>query len=180
MVSHYVQGLLITATYLVAYAWQPEWFLHNWRAVYFGYYIYEVGVLIVFWERLLSSFRVFYAVHHTVSFVITGLWMLVGGEWLGYITLGVVIWLTSDVWLYTLSLYRLVGRAKPERGVMARWQVYVFVLERAHRAMAYIVPMWLANFSLSPLALVVLGTGLANDVLDASFQWKALRRRRRG
>ena len=103
--------------------------------------------------------------------------MYVGGEWLSYIVLGLVIWLGSDLWLYAMSLYRAGPWKQLPRHTHAQLRLRVFWVERVHRLVAYVLPWVLAGFHLSDFALLVLGTGLANDVLDATFQWKSLSKR---
>lgn len=179
VLTHYLQGLLVFVTYVVAFCLEPEWFAKNWQAIYFGYYIYDIATILLYWRKLFSSFRVFYAIHHTVSFGITGLWMLVGGEWLDYIVLGVVIWLGSDLWLYAMSTYRCFHGKRLSANGIQRLRIVVFWIERVHRLAAYVVPWVIADFQLSNFALLVLGTGLANDVLDVVFQWRSIGRKRR-
>ncbi len=179
--SHFLQGVLVFTVYVLLYVLEPSAFLRSWRSLYFGYYIYDIAVLLLCWRRLYGSFRVFYSVHHTVSFAITSLWMLVGGAWLDYIVLGVVLWLGSDLWVYGLALYRNTRRRELSRLQVARLQLRIFWIERVHRGAAYLIPCILASFQLSTLAIVIFATGLANDILDASFQWRTIQRKlRRG
>ena len=176
--SHFLQGTLVFCAYVAAYVMEPTVFLDSWRSLYFGYYIYDIAVILICWRRLFRSFRFFYTVHHVFSFAITGVWMAFGGAWLDYIILGVAIWLSSDLWVYGLAMYRSTwGRGKP-RAQIARLRLGVFWLERGHRILAYVIPWIIADFSLSPFALLVLGTGLANDLLDAAFQWRGIRKTR--
>lgn len=176
--SHFLQGMLIFCAYMGAHAVEPALFLDSWRSLYFGYYAYDIAVILIFWRRLFKSFRFFYTVHHVFSFAITGLWMAFGGPWLDYIILGVAIWLSSDLWTYGLAMYRsTLGRGKP-RAQLARLRLGVFWLERGHRLLAYVIPWTIADFKLSTFALLVLGTGLANDLLDAGFQWRGIRKTR--
>lgn len=177
--AHFLQGLLVFVTYTVAYIFSPDWFLKSWRSIYFGYYLYDICVILLCWRRFVGSFRTFYAVHHTLSFCITALWMFFGGEWLDYIILGVMIWLASDVWVYLLSMYRcLWGRGMP-RARVVRLQITAFCLERIHRLTAYGVPFVIADYQLSPLAVLVFCTGVVNDILDAVFQWRGIQRKQR-
>ena len=174
---HFALGIAVFLTYLIAYVLAPDWFMQTWRSLYFGYYIYDIVVILTYWKRIFAAFRTFYAIHHTVSFLITGVWMYVGGEWLSYIVLGLVLWLGSDLWLYAMSLYRAGPWKQLPRHTLAKLRLRVFWVERVHRLVAYVLPWVLAGFHLSDFALLVLGTGLANDVLDATFQWKSLSKR---
>ncbi len=173
--AHYLQGILIFAAYVTSYALNPTLFLDTWRSLYFGFYLFDVAVLLIFWRQLFRAYRTFYATHHVVSFAITGTWMVVGGAWLDYIVLGVLLWLSSDIWSYGLAMVRCTPGSKRHRRRMGQLQVAAFFLERTHRMAAYALPCLLADVQLSTLALVILGTGLFNDALDASFQWRGVR-----
>ncbi len=176
--SHFLQGSLVFCAYMAALMVEPAVFLDSWRSLYFGYYAYDIAVILIFWRRLFRAFRFFYTVHHVFSLTITGVWMAFGGPWLDYIILGVAIWLSSDLWTYGLAMYRSTwGRGRP-RAQIARLRLGVFWLERCHRLMAYVVPWIIADFTLSSFALLVFGTGLANDLLDAGFQWRGIQKTR--
>ena len=164
--------------YLTAYLADPIWFLDTWRSLYFGYYIYDAAMILICWRRLFGSFRTFYTIHHVFSFTITGLWMAAGGVWLDYIILGVMLWLASDLWAYGLAMIRSTRGRQWSRLEIARLKLAVFWIERVHRGLAYVVPWIIADFHLSAFAILVLGTGLANDILDAGFQWRSIRRTR--
>jgi len=134
-------------------------------------------MIIVHWRRLFAAFRHFYTIHHTVSFAITGFWMYLDAEWLDYIILGLFIWLSSDLWVYALSAYRAGPFPKLTPSQLSDYRYKIFWVERMHRLLAYVLPLGMVYSSGSKpsmLCLVVLGTGLANDVLDATFQWQAI------
>ena len=175
--SHFVCGMFVYLAYMGLYVVEPELFLRTWRSLYFGFYVWDICMIIVYWRRLFAAFRHFYTIHHIVSFAITGAWLYSGGEWLDYIILGLVIWLSSDLWVYALSAYRAGPFKKLTHTELSAYRYKIFWVERAHRLLAYVLPLWMvfaSGSNPSMLCLLVLGTGLANDVLDASFQWKAI------
>lgn len=180
--SHFLCGSLVYLCYVQFYCSKPDFFLQTWRSLYFGFYIWDICAIILYWNRLFPAFRHFYTVHHTVSFVITGTWAYAGGEWLDYIILGLVIWLSSDIWVYALSAYRAGPFPKLAQHELSSYRYKIFWIERVHRLLAYVLPLWVVFSSgsyPSMLCFLVLGTGLANDALDATFQWKAILKARK-
>lgn len=177
--SHFLCGMFVYLAYVGFYFVDHQLFLHCWRSLYFGFYVWDICMIVVYWDRLFAAFRHFYTIHHTVSFAITGTWMLSGGEWLEYIILGLVIWLSSDLWVYALSAYRAGPFRKLTHRELSAYRYKIFCVERLHRLLAYVLPLWMVFASGSQpsmLCLLVLGTGLANDLLDATFQWQAIRK----
>lgn len=175
--SHFLCGIFVYLGYIYLYVVDHKLFLRSWRSLYFGFYVWDICMIITYWSRLFAAFRHFYTIHHTVSFAITATWMYSGGEWLYYISLGLVIWLSSDLWVYSLSAYRAGPFSKLTRRELSAYRYKIFWVERVHRLLAYVLPLWIVFASGSQpsmLCLLVLGTGLANDLLDASFQWKAI------
>jgi len=180
--SHFLCGILVYLCYIQFYFVKPDFFLQSWRSLYFGFYMWDTCSIILYWNRLFPAFRHFYTVHHTVSFAITGTWAYFGGQWLDYIILGLAIWLSSDLWVYALSAYRAGPFRKLTHHELSSYRYNIFWIERVHRLVAYVLPLWMVFSSgshPSMLCLLVLGTGLANDVLDATFQWKAILKARK-
>jgi len=174
---HFGLGLVQNISYVIFFLVNPTLFAKLWTSAYFGYYVWTWYVLILRPKEVFSLFRVFYAIHHTVSFFITGTWILVATscncEYEKYILRGIVLWLSADIWVYLVNFSRSVIPGMPIETVR-RLQLLAFVLERLQRVTAYLQGFIVTQMHISALGWVVFGTGLFNDVLDASFQARSL------
>lgn len=104
----------------------------------------------------------------------TGTWALVHGDWEPYVVRGVVIWLTSDIYVYSINTYRAIDPQNVNKDVFQKLQLGAFCLERVQRIAAYVQAFIITKGSLSTVAWVIFGTGMSNDVLDASFQLRSI------
>ncbi|CAB9527853.1 Acyl-coenzyme A oxidase [Seminavis robusta] len=168
-----VQNIIYVATFLAS----PSTFAEIWTSVYFGYYLWTWIVLVAHHQELFTIFRIFFTVHHTVSFFITGTWILVAAHcdcpYNLYLLRGIVLWLAADIWGYILNFTRSIYPGIPVRTIR-RLQLMVFVMDRIQKSSAYIQAIAITHGNMNTLDWVVLGTGFFNDILDASFQVHSL------
>jgi hydroxymethylglutaryl-CoA synthase len=172
---HYNLGIMSFIAYGTLYAVDQVEFLKYWGAIFFGYFMSDNIMIITMWDNIHPSFRFFYSLHHAFAFAITGTWAVLQGTWDDYLILGVMLWLTAEIWQYLLLLYRHFPSSKLSASTVSRLKLLCFVLERLHRIVAYGASFAMADFKFSNFAYFVLGTGLFLDVFDASFQWKNVR-----
>uniref|UniRef100_A0A7R9W3C5 Carrier domain-containing protein n=2 Tax=Pseudictyota dubia TaxID=2749911 RepID=A0A7R9W3C5_9STRA len=174
--SHYLQGVLSFIAYVLMFVIYPATFLRNWSSVYFGYYMYDNLSLLIFWDDINRAFRDFYALHHIISFTLTGFWRVPSGSWNVKLGMLVMLWLTSEIWQYSLYVFRhFAGHGKCTARKIAILGVVAFVSERLQRFSAYLL-LFLLDDKITHRAWLVFATGIAFDVLDTYFQLKALHR----
>jgi len=191
---HFLVGCFQQVGYFGAYILGDEIFLKVWRPLYFGIYLYTITVLIFRGDECFWNFRVFYVVHHGISFCITGCWQLLDDQtWCDALIRGLVLWLTAEIYVYVLNVGRSLQvhysstnsrdedagnrkESRKESRTLAWLQLICFLLERCQRFTAYfsllVAKDW--DVSDSTLTQVVLGTGMANDAVDIWFQWTSI------
>jgi hypothetical protein len=175
VLTHYFVGCIVQIAYFLIYFFAgDEVMIRTWRPIYFGYYMWTNILMMAKPHVFFPKFRLFYSIHHVVSFFITGTWALVQGDWELYVVRGVVIWLTSDIYVYSINTYRAINVQKVNKNVFQKLQLGAFCLERMHRIAAYVQAFIITKGSLSTIAWVIFGTGMFNDVLDASFQLRSI------
>lgn len=176
---HFGLGLVQNILYVTTFLADPNIFAKIWTSAYFGYYIWTWTMLVTKVQEFFTLFRIFYTVHHTVSFFITGSWILVGQfckcPMNLYLIRGIVLWLSSDIWVYLLNFTRSIYPGMDVQTIRKQ-QLIVFIIERLQRLAAYIQALVLTQGEMNTLDWVVLGTGFFNDILDASFQARSLSR----
>lgn len=181
VMAHFSLGLCQHTVYAIAYLISANTFASIWQPVYFGYYMWTNVLLITNPHQFFPMFHLFYSIHHSISFIITGSWILVSTccPWETYIVRAVVIWLCSDMYLYGLNVYRSLcfshnGDSSLDKALFLKLKFMVFCLERIQRCIAYVQAFVASKGDFSSLAWTVFWTGLFNDVLDASFQLRSL------
>jgi len=175
---HFSLGLCQHVVYAVTYLIKDDLFRDYWQPIYFGYYMWTITLLVARPNVFFGKFYTFYTIHHTFSFIITGSWVLITCcPWEPYIYRGVLLWLSSDVYLYGINTYRSLSPGI-DRTDFRSLQMKAFVLERIHRSSAYIQAFILTDGKLSPLAWTVFGTGILNDIVDIYFQLQSICRSR--
>ena len=183
VLMHFSLGLAQNILYIFLFVKSPSLFAEVWTSLFFGYYLFTWIMMLTKKSEFFYMFRVFYTIHHTISFFITGSWIFVSpcctGDDNDFIYRAVVIWLSADIWIYSLNIFRSIW-PKTDKNIIRRMQTVVFGIERIHRSAAYFQPLTVPASSANTLMWVVLGTGLFNDVVDASFQLKSLCKYYRG
>ena len=175
VLTHYFIGCIVQIAYFLIYVFAgSEVTIRIWRPIYFGYYMWTNIIMMAKPHVFFPAFRLFYTIHHVVSFFITGTWALVDGDWEPYVVRGVVIWLTSDIYVYSINTYRSIDPQKVNKNVFQKLQLGAFCFERVHRIVAYVQAFMITKGNLSTIAWVIFGTGMSNDVLDASFQLRSI------
>ena len=133
-------------------------------------------------DEFFFMYRLFYTIHHTSAFFVTGSWLIVSPccslDNNDFINRGIVIWLSAEIWSDGLNTFRGFW-PKTDKNVLLRLKSVVFVMERIHRSVSYFQPLTVPVTRYNTLMWVVLGTGLWNDTLDIFFQLKSLRRQYR-
>ncbi len=185
MMGHYGIGLIVFFGYLVLLAISRTLQLQAWRPIYFGWYTYDTLFFLLLWEDLSQTFRDFQSVHHSLSLMCTGSWIAVGGVWNQLMIIAVTIWLTSDIWHYILSCYRMLltspaltscSSRRHSPGEWLRYEQVIFWIERVHRITAYSFIFLIKERS--ALVWLVLGTGFFFDLIDVYFRLVSIRKRR--
>jgi len=173
---HFGLGLCQNALYIASFAVDISFFQKIWTSAYFGYYLWTMIVIVSRSSEFFRMFRVFYTVHHTISFIITGSWLLVSPccPQETYLLRGIMIWLSSDIWIYFLNVTRSI-RPDIDVATIRRAQLVIFFIERVHRFSAYIQAFVITKGNLNELDWVVFGTGFFNDMVDAAFQAHSLK-----
>jgi len=167
--SHYALSILSVAVYIVAYQGDSESFRNIWMQVLLGLYLYDVCIITRDWHSLKSSYRVFYSVHHGISFVLFALWYYTFIPFTDAMALGALLWVSSDVWRWAEQYWRLSGHQSSDR-----LRDIVWYLERGHRIFAYCLYMWVLGFSFNHTSeAILIISGIIMDAIDAYFQHKA-------
>lgn len=175
VLTHYFVGCIVQIAYVLIYCFAgDEVMIRTLRPIYFGYYMWTNITMMAKPHVFFPVFRLFYSIHHVVSFFTTGTWALVHGDWEPYVVRGVVIWLTSDIYVYSINTYRAIDPQNVNKDVFQKLQLGAFCLERVQRIAAYVQAFIITKGSLSTVAWVIFGTGMSNDVLDASFQLRSI------
>lgn len=107
MLGHYITGLFQMFGYIIILiSFRGGFQTHLWRSIYLGWYSFDSLFFVVCWNLLAPTFCTFQSIHHSLSLLCTGTWLAVGGDWSLEMIVAVTIWLTSDIWYYSLNLYR--------------------------------------------------------------------------
>jgi len=177
VLMHFSLGLVQNIIYILLFVMSPSIFQEVWTSLYFGYYLFTWIMMLTKKREFFSMFRVFYTVHHTISFFITGSWIIVSPccslDNNDFIYRAIMIWLSADIWIYSLNIYRSIW-PNTDKNTIRRMQTAIFGIERLHRSTAYFQPLTVPSYNHNTLMWVVLGTGLFNDFVDSSFQLQSL------
>ncbi len=169
--SHYLLSIVSVLCYLPLYTLDSETFRHYWMQILLGLYLYDLAIIARDFRQLKSSYRVFYSVHHGMSLVLFLVWHLTFVPFTDAMALGALLWVSSDVWRWAEQVWRLSGRVSSNRLRDSVWY-----LERSHRVLAYLIYLWVLDFSFDyPSELVLLASGLLMDMIDTYFQAQARR-----
>lgn len=178
VLTHFTLGWMQQFSYLLAACTDLQIFERIWRPLYFGYYMWTIIYILVKPQIFFPAFQHFYSVHHIISFFITGSWTFFPGDWSeAYILRGLALWLVSDIFVYTINIYKAIDPKGVDKDFYKKLQLGVFCLERVQRIASYLqifVP-YQQGVSPSPLAFAIMGTGLFNDIVDAKFQFQSIR-----
>ena len=176
--AHFALGLLQHMFYLISYLVRTDFFITYWKSIFFGYYIWTMTLLACRPQVFFPSFAKFYCIHHSAAFIITGIWALIpNSNWDDkYMSLGAMIWLTSDCYVYFVNAYRALNPGLGNRQSFKKLQKIIFCIERIHRSSAYIQGLILCKGSPSQLGWCVLGTTLFIDLVDTKFQITSISR----
>jgi hypothetical protein len=167
--SHYALSILSVGIYIIAYQGDSETFRNIWMQVLLGLYLYDVCIIARDWHSLKSSYRVFYSVHHGISFGLFTLWYYTFIPFTDAMALGALLWVSSDVWRWIEQYWRLSGHESS-----SRLRDTVWYLERGHRLFAYGLYMWILDFSFNHTSeAILIVSGITMDIIDAYFQHKA-------
>lgn len=177
VLMHFSLGWVQNIVYILLFVMSPSLFAEAWTSLYFGYYLFTWIMMLTKKREFFSMFRLFYTIHHTISFFITGSWIIVSPccsrDNNDFIYRAIVIWLSADIWIYSLNIFRSIW-PKTNKNIIRRMQTVIFGIERIHRSIAYFQPLTVPASNNNTLMWVVLGTGLFNDVVDSSFQLQSL------
>jgi hypothetical protein len=125
-------------------------------------------------------FNIFYSIHHCLAFFITGVWALQPNPiWEGYMVRAAMIWLTSDIYVYSNNIYRALDPSRGRTKFFRQLQVRAFCAERIHRCAAYLQALIICKGSTTPFGWVVFGTMISIDLLDITFQLHSIVNNRR-
>jgi len=173
--THYLSHSIIYIIYAitVSISWTAQ--LKAWRPMLFGSYTFDFIGLVLVWNDLPSDFRFFYCIHHSLTFIATSFWMIVDGNWDELLVIAVTVWLTSEIWLYSLNFHRLLsdisGWNRTSALQLFQYQCVAFVMERFQRIASYSFLIWLDR---SSLHYVIFCSGLILDVWDTRYQFRKL------
>lgn len=115
----------------------PTLFIDVWTSVFFGFYLWTWMMLLTQRQQLFPMFRVFYIIHHTITFFITGAWIIVN-PWYSeddnyFIYRACVIWLSTDIWNSSLRISYRSLRPNTDKTIIRNMKTIAFGLERIHR-----------------------------------------------
>lgn len=182
VVMHYLLGWVQNLLYIVLFVASPSRFAKVWTSLFFGYYLFTWIMMLTKKDEFFFMYRLFYTIHHTSAFFITGSWMIVSPccslDNNDFINRGIVLWLSAEIWNDGLNTFRGFW-PNTDKNVLLRMKTVVFVMERIHRTISYFQPLTVPVTRYNTLMWVVLGTGLWNDTLDIIFQLKSLRKQYR-
>ncbi len=177
VVMHYLLGWVQNLLYILLFVASQSRFQKMWTSLFFGYYLFTWIMMLTRKDEFFFMYRVFYTIHHTSAFFVTGSWMIVSPCCLldnnDFINRGIVIWLSAEIWNDGLNTFRGFW-PKTDKNVLLRLKTVVFVMERIHRSFSYFQPLTVPVTRYNTLMWVCLGTGLWNDTLDIFFQLKSL------
>lgn len=173
--SHYLHCCFTYITYVALFLVGSEVFLESWSSIFFGSYMFDIWSLLVFWETMRPKYRTFYAIHHTLSFVLVGAWRIPGESWDEPLILCVMIWLSSDLWQHASRVFYYVTNGTMAKRNMFALACITFGLERLQRLAAYFV-VFTMSVDHSKTLYFVAASGFCMDVLDTYFQLSSLRR----
>lgn len=170
--THYILSLASLIVYGVGFGLGPVAFRDVYITTMSGLYAYDLLIIALCWDQLKHSYRRFYLVHHLCSFALVALWALTFETFTLAMSVAAV-WMSADMWRWQQQLALLRGEA-----VSAKQRHTVFVLERLHRIVAYVLAAALVGSSAWLIDEVVFySSAIVMDVIDTSFQLRALVRR---
>ena len=180
---YYLDGVVIYSLMAVAFFFGVSIYEKIWAFLFLWKYSFDVILLVSCWSKLPAKWSIFFSIHHTLALLSVGSWYMLQGPWEKGIIIGSFVWLTSDYWGNCVALYRIVRRNHLGKRDIVKIQKIIFVVERAHRIVAYITGLVFTyltgNFPLSKLAVTVLVSAFALDLLDTSVQIRGLMSRSR-
>lgn len=167
--SHYLLSILSVLVYIIAYQGDSEFFRDIWMQVLLGLYLFDICIIARDWHSLKPSYRVFYSVHHCISFALFTLWYHTFIPFTDAMALGALLWVSSDVWRWAEQYWRLSGRISSNR-----LRDTVWYLERSHRIFAYCLYLWILDFTFHHTSeMILIVSGILMDAIDSYFQHKA-------
>ena len=167
--SHYLLSIFSVCVYIVAYQADSETFRDIWMTTLLGLYLYDVCIIARDWRTLKPSYRVFYSVHHGISFFLFALWYVTFVPFTAAMALGALLWVSSDIWRWAEQYWRLSGHQSSNT-----LRDTVWYLERSHRILSYCIYMWILDFEFQHTSeMILIASGIFMDIIDAYFQHQA-------
>lgn len=180
VLTHFVLGWIQQLCYLILYFVEFDSFMTYWRPIFFGYYVWTMILLATRPNLFFPMFNIFYSIHHCLAFFITGVWALQPNPiWEGYMVRAAMIWLTSDIYVYSNNIYRALDPSRGKTKLFRQLQIGAFCAERIHRCAAYLQALIICKGTSTPFGWVVFGTMISIDLLDIAFQLKSIVNNRR-
>lgn len=180
VLTHFVLGWIQQLCYLILYFVEFDSFMTYWRPIFFGYYIWTMILLATRPNLFFPIFHIFYSIHHCLAFFITGVWALQPNPiWEGYMVRAAMIWLTSDIYVYSNNIYRALDPSRGKTKFFRQLQIGAFCAERIHRCAAYLQALIICKGTSTPFGWVVFGTMISIDLLDITFQLYSILNNRR-
>jgi len=176
VLAHYFIGALHQLCYIFSYLVNEELFLNMWNPIFIGYYMFTIILVITRPNKLPNSFKIYYTIHHSISFLVTGGWALVTCcPWDTYLLRGLALWLFAGFWSYCLSIHSTINPGIP-KALFNKLRAIAFVIVQTFKMTAYVQGLIITRFRPSRIALIVLGTGFVIDLCNAMFVLRSIYR----
>ena len=147
-----------------------------WDDVYVGYYAFTIILTITRPETFSQTFKVYYTVHHSLSFLVTGSWALMTCcEWETYVHRGLMLWLGAGLWSYIHNVYTSINPTIG-KALFRKLKLVVFAPVQTQKMTSYVRGLIVTGLKPSKLAVVILGTGFVLDFGNAVFVCRSIYR----
>ena len=176
ILAQYTIGCFHQMTFIVSYLIDERLFFLVWSPIFFGSNMWTITLLITR-PNVFGPMAGFYAMKQIIVIFITGSWALVKCcSWESYIILGVMLWLSADIYANVLNAYHTTH---PDMGreLFIRLRLMAFTLERIQKFSAYMQGLIVTGGDASMLGWIVLGSGFFIDMfISTFFQVRSIRK----
>ncbi|CAB9525145.1 deoxyerythronolide-B synthase EryA1, modules 1 and 2 [Seminavis robusta] len=173
--THSLQQVPVVLAFIALFAAGTDTFLKFWGSILFGFYLFTFSNILISWDDCSVDFRRFYVVHHSLAFILTGAFRIPDDEWTDELALGVVVFLTSDIWNDLFILFRCIyGHDALSRWQTAYLQLAAFAAERLQRLATFCIAFFVDEKN--ALGYLLFSAGIAMEMWDIYFQAKRVLR----
>ncbi len=176
VLAQYTIGCFHQMAFIVSYLIDERLFFLIWSPIFFGSNIWTITLLITR-PNVFGQMAGFYSIKQIIVIFITGSWALVTCcLWESYIILGVMLWLSADIYANLLSAYHTTH---PDMNIelFIKLRLIAFALERIQKISAYMQGLIVTKGDASMLGWIVLGSGFFIDIFVSTFfQVRSIRR----